>query len=187
MSLVRSFIAIEIEDRATLAKLIEARDRLTATGADIKPVEDQNIHLTLRFLGEIPISLVNWVCSELRGVEYNKFSMHVKGLGAFPTIQRPRVIWAGIAEGSQHVVELHKKIEDFLKKRGIEPEREEFIPHITLARVKGSRGINELVKAVLAMVDSDFGITPVSRVVLKKSVLTPRGPIYSDICAQDLK
>lgn len=187
MSLVRSFIAIEIEDGAALAKLIEARDRLTATGADIKPVEDQNIHLTLRFLGEIPLSLVNWICSELKDVEYNKFSMRVKGLGAFPTIQRPRVIWAGVAEGARQVTELHEAVEAILRKRGLEPEREEFIPHITLARVKGSRGINELVKALLAMADSDFGTSPVSKIVVKKSLLTPRGPIYSDICAHELR
>lgn len=183
---MRTFIAIEIENGDVLRKLIEARDQLLGVGADLKPVEDENIHLTLRFIGEIPAGLVKVLCHEISGVRYHRFQMHVRGVGAFPTLSRPRVIWAGVGEGSEDVISLYKLIEPIVRRLGVPAEREEFVPHITLARVKGPRNVDKLVKLLSSMVDTDFGYTEVTAVYVKKSVLTPRGPIYSNLCTVKL-
>ncbi|MEM0326811.1 MAG: RNA 2',3'-cyclic phosphodiesterase [Desulfurococcaceae archaeon] len=184
---VRTFVAVEIKNQAVLRKLIEVRNQLVATGAELKPVEDENIHLTLRFIGEIPLSLVRVLCSEISGIKYPRFQVHVKGLGAFPSPTRPRVLWAGVEEGGEKLVELHNLVENTVRRIGIPPDREEFVPHITLARVKGLRGLDKLVKTVMILQNTDFGYTEIDEVVVKKSVLTPSGPIYSNLCTVKLE
>lgn len=184
--LLRVFIAIEIENQEVLRGLIRIRDLIASSGADVKPVEDENIHLTLRFIGEVPGSVVEEVCNILASLKHSRFDMHVKGIGVFPTIHRPRVVWAGVAEGSSEVAMLHDMVEKELRRLRIPADREEFTPHITLLRVKSGRGVDKLVKLVDEFKDADFGVTPVERIVLKKSTLTPRGPIYTDICYKAL-
>ncbi len=184
--LLRVFIAIEIKNRDVLGSLIKVRDLIASSGADVKPVEDENIHLTLRFIGEVPRSTVEEVCKILTNLNHSKFDMHVKGIGVFPTIHRPRVVWAGVVDGASEVVKLHDLVEKELRRLRIPADREEFTPHITLLRVKSGRGVDRLVKIIEEFKDADFGTTPVERVVLKKSTLTPRGPIYTDLCYKEL-
>lgn len=185
--LVRTFIAIELKNQDVLRKLIEARNRLVETGAEVKPVEDENIHLTLRFIGEIPQGLVRVLCTEISKIKYPKFQISVKNIGAFPSMARPRVVWAGVEEGADKLRELHDIVESIVKRLGIPPDKEEFVPHITLLRVKGSRGIDKLVKAIAEMHDMEFGSTIVDEVFVKKSVLTSSGPIYSNLCSVKLE
>jgi 2'-5' RNA ligase len=183
---LRVFIAIEVEDQDVLRNLIRIRDLIASSGADVKPVEDENIHLTLRFIGEVPVSVVEEVCKVLANLKHSRFEMHVKGVGVFPTIHRPRVVWAGIAEGSSELTELHNMVERELHRLRVPADREEFTPHITLLRVKSGKGVDKLVKLIEEFKDADFGATPVERIVLKKSTLTPRGPIYTDMCYKAL-
>lgn len=179
---IRTFIAVEIKNTDVMRKLIEIRDYLLKSNAELKLVEDENIHLTLRFIGEISSSLVKVICAEISKIQVGRFQIHVKGVGAFPSILRPRVVWAGVEEGSDKLRELYLLVEERLRKLGIPREREEFIPHITLARVKGFRNIDKLTRILSELVNVDFGYTEVDEVFVKKSVLTPSGPIYSNIC-----
>lgn len=182
MALHRIFVAIDIPSADVVKKLAAVRDELVMTGADLKPVEDENLHITLRFIGEVEDEVVRKVCEALREIKFKAFGVRVKGLGAFPTVARPRVIWAGVAEGSRELVSLHLDVERKLRSLGIPPEREEFVPHITLARVKSPRKSRELADAIARYADYDFGFFEASRFVLKESTLTPRGPIYKDVC-----
>jgi len=184
--LIRTFIAVEVENKDVLRKLIEVRDQLAATGTDLKPVEDENIHLTLRFIGEVPAGLVKVLCNEISGLKFQQFQIHVKGLGAFPSPTRPRVIWAGVSEGSDKLVELYRLVETITRKLGVQPEREEFVPHITLIRVKGPRNVDRLLKVMNSLLDTDFGYSNVTEVYVKRSVLTPSGPVYSNLCSVKL-
>lgn len=185
--LVRTFIAIEIENKEVLSRLVEVRDQLLGTGADIKGVEDENIHLTLRFLGEIRRDVIGLLCEELSKLKFPKFRIHIRGISAFPLESRPRVIWAGIEEGSEKVIELNKLVESIIRKLGVPREREEFVPHITLARVKTHKNIERLVTLLRSLAGIDFGYSSVSSIHVKRSVLTPRGPIYSDLCSVHLE
>ncbi len=183
---VRTFIAVEIKNTDVLRKLIEIRDYLLTSNAELKPVENENIHLTLRFIGEIPVSLARAICTEISNLKVEKFQIHVKGIGAFPSPLRPRVVWAGVEEGADKLRELHLLIEEKLKRLGIPREREEFVPHITLARIKGTRNIEKLIKLLSEVVNVDFGYTVIDEVFVKKSILTPSGPIYSNLCSVKL-
>ncbi len=182
MSMVRTFIAIDIDDELR-SKLAQIRDYIASSKADLKPVATENIHLTLRFIGEIPLAKVEQLCNILdNNLKFKPFKIRVEGLGVFPNIHRPRVIWAGVTNGSNQLLELHETIENLLKRIGIPGSREKFVPHITLARVKGSRNISSLVKYIEQYLNEFFGEMIVREVKVKRSILTPKGPIYSDLC-----
>ena len=183
---IRAFIAIEIENPTVLSNLIKIRDMLTETGADLKPVEDENIHLTIRFLGHISyttLEVMKRILSELRE-RVKPFTMHVKGVGAFPSVSRPRVVWAGVERGVEELSAIRRFIdEEISRNRLIDVHRDqhEFSPHITLARVRSGRNIDRLVRLLEQYADYDFGESPVTQIKLKQSTLTPRGPIYKDL------
>lgn len=179
---LRVFVAVDVSDPHVLDQLSRIRDLLLESKADLKPVATENMHITLRFIGEIPMHLVNAICNDLINIEFEPFKIKIKGIGVFPNIARPRVIWAGVSEGVENLSRLHDLVEKIIRKHGIPPQREKFIPHITLARVKSGRNIPRLVKIIESIADADFGEVVVDRVILKRSILTPSGPIYRDIC-----
>jgi 2'-5' RNA ligase len=177
---VRAFIAVDIEEPAVVARLVRIRDSFVATGAPMKPVEDQNMHITLRFLGNIPLSLADEIERVIREARPRRVVIRLKGVGAFPSISRPRVIWVGVEEGEgfRELRRLYEEIERGLRRLGFRPEREEFVPHVTLARLKGSRNIDRVVKLLGELADVEVGEVVLESVRLKQSILTPRGPIY---------
>lgn len=181
--MVRVFIAIEIEDPQTLRRIIEVRDRVLACSKEIKMkgVEDENIHLTLRFIGEIPESMVEDIkkCIDLCS-SVSSFKMRIRGLGAFPSPSRPRVIWVGVEEGEDKLKKLWNLVEGCLSKL-VKPDRRGFVPHITIARVKVFRKSKCLASLISELQDLDLGESQITRVKLKKSTLTPKGPIYTDL------
>jgi len=179
---LRVFIAIDIEDPLVLSQLERVKEALVATGVPMKPVETHNIHLTLRFIGEVPRHRVDEIIEEvLKGIRGESFTMTLKGLGAFPSTARPRVVWVGVDEGGEIVQRLHDQIEEGLRRIGLPPARERFVPHITLARIKGSRNITALTRLIAEYSDYEFGRLRVDSIRLKKSTLTRRGPIYETL------
>ncbi len=177
-SYVRAFIAIDIEDPVLVSRLVSIRDAFVATGAPMKPVEDHNLHVTIRFLGNIPLSMVDDIYRVMESVPLRRFKIKLQGVGAFPSIVRPRVIWVGVTEGADELRRIYEAIEKGLRRLGFRPEREEFVPHITLARLKGSRNIDRVVKLLNQYSDVEVGEMVVDRIRLKQSILTPSGPIY---------
>jgi len=178
---IRSFIAIDIEDPILTERIEQVKNTILSSNADLKPVERENIHITLRFLGNIPLGLVDEIYRIMREVEFKPFSIHLKGLNAFPNINRPRVIWIGVEEGAEELKKIQKQLESKLRKIGIQPEKEEFIPHVTIARVRSGRNRDRLVKILLELTDIDIGFMTVNSIRLKQSILTPRGPIYKTL------
>lgn len=189
---MRCFIAIEIEDNTTLLEILRLKREISELDLDLKPVEDENIHLTLRFLGEISLTSVESVKSILSDVgnSFGRFEMEVKGLGAFPSIHRPRVIWVGVGRGSEEILDIRKFIDNELSRRGlrdIHRDELDFHPHITLARVRSARNIHLLQRLYSMYSEHLFGTSPVTRVKLKQSILRPQGPIYRDIYTVELR
>ncbi len=178
---MRIFIAVDIGDPRLISVIARMRDTIVGTGVPMKPVEEQNFHITLRFIGEVPESTVEEVKEILSRIEFPKFRVVLKGLGAFPSPSRPRVVWIGVSEGFEELKRIRDEIEAGLRKIGIKPERQEFHPHVTLARIKGSRGIARLSKLIEEYSDYEFGSFTVESVKLKKSTLTRHGPIYEDL------
>ncbi|MEM4723580.1 MAG: RNA 2',3'-cyclic phosphodiesterase [Candidatus Hadarchaeum sp.] len=112
----RAFIAIDI-DEPLRQKLAEVQNQLRETGGDFKMVEPQNIHVTLKFLGEIPDKKVEDIAEAIKkavaGIK--KFNMEIKKIGVFPNLNYVRVIWAGVEKGGEEIIALQKKIEKELQ------------------------------------------------------------------------
>lgn len=178
---MRCFISVDIEDPALLGALEEAQRRLEGTGADLKCVDRENIHITLRFLGEVREGLVDDLKRLISCTTFSPFRVELRGLGAFPHLRRPRVVWVGISDGVEELTAVFNRLEPELVRMGFRPERRGFSPHITLARVRSGRNRGRLVEEVTARADGVFGELEVGDIRLKRSVLTPRGPLYSTI------
>jgi 2'-5' RNA ligase len=178
---IRCFVAVEIVDTKILDNFLTLGKALTTTGAILKLIEAQNIHITLRFLGNISRNRVEEVIKLLDEVEFYPFDVELKGVGVFPNLRRVNIVWVGIEEGNVELVNAFNQLEEKLKGIGFKSDRRGFSPHITVARVSSGRNRDALVEMVSDWSDREFGGFRVNAIQLKKSVLTPRGPIYSTL------
>jgi 2'-5' RNA ligase len=185
---IRSFIAFDIEDEEIRRRFSEAQRMLVGTGADLKLVKPQNVHVTMRFLGNITLPLVDAVYEAMRKVSFTPFDIEIRGLGAFPRLQYARVIWAGIRRGKEQLERIFNQLEPQLRRLGFRADPRGFSPHLTIARVKSGRNKAELIHRIRESLDYEFGVVRAECLRLKRSVLTPKGPIYStlrEVCYQN--
>jgi 2'-5' RNA ligase len=181
---LRTFVALELKDEALRGRIGEMQEALQSTGAQLKAVEPQNLHITLKFIGEIPEPLVGNVIEPLKEVRVPPFSAHFRGLGVFPSPSRINVVWLGVIEGEERIRELSAQVNDKLAAFG---RPEPFKAHLTIARVKGGRNVSELASEVGRRADEEGGIVSLTEFQLKKSVLMPSGPVYSDLAVFPLR
>jgi len=182
---MRAFIALELSPqlREGLAGLM--KDLKGPRGIKGKWVPPENIHLTIRFLGEISQEQVEAVGNLLeegargRGV----FTLSLVGLGAFPNTFRPRVLWVGVKKGTEPLERLHNRLEEGLFRLGFPPDDKAFKPHLTLARFKNpSLEVRRKVHAVCReMGERSWGEMVVSSLVLYESILSPQGASYRKV------
>ena len=177
---MRLFIAIEV-DEGVRERLVEAQRQLAKAPCKVKWVEPQNLHLTLKFLGEVPDHQVRAIADAMTRAarDARPFEMKVAGLGTFPPKGVPRVVWAGVE--AMQVRPLHRRLEAALEALGHEREKRAFHPHLTLGRVKGREGTRELRSLIEDLAATEFGTAPVAQVVLMQSTLSPAGPTYTPI------
>jgi len=171
---MRAFIAVELgeEVRGRLADFAKALDF-----EGVKLVERENLHITLFFLGEIDDRTTVKVVEALGKVTVPRFTLSCKGVGVFPNPNFIRVAWAGCE--NENLTKIYEQLAPEMRK--LRYKIEPFRGHVTVARVKDPSA-KENVNAVLAKFrDFDFGACTVGRVVLKKSTLTPQGPVYEDV------
>jgi len=185
--MIRCFVAIEIGDavRKELSSLIE---ELKPFGTGIRWVKPENLHLTLKFLGEVSEERISKIEEVLNKVaaQSEPFTLHVRGTGRFPEKKRPRVIWAGVEDSGQ-LFQLQKAIEKALSELGFKEEDREFTGHITLGRVKEFSDQQRLIPILLRFKEKEFGIINVKEFVLMKSELRPDGARYERIGVYMLK
>ncbi|RJS78720.1 RNA 2',3'-cyclic phosphodiesterase [Candidatus Bathyarchaeota archaeon] len=178
---VRSFIAFDINDDEVLSKITDLQKFLIETGADLKLVEPKNIHITVRFLGNIRLGMVEKIYEVMKNVAFKPFNVRIHGIGAFPKLRYPRVLWAGITDGADKLRNIFNQLEPSLRGLGFAPDTRGFSPHLTIARVKSGRNKMKLIDCISKYVDFNFGIVRAECLRLKKSQLTPKGPIYSTL------
>ncbi|MCX8150777.1 MAG: RNA 2',3'-cyclic phosphodiesterase [Candidatus Bathyarchaeota archaeon] len=178
---VRAFLAFDIEDVAVKKKLEDVQLRLAQTGADLKLVEAENVHITVRFLGDVGVGVVDKVFEQMKKIQFKPFDVQISGLGVFPNLNFPRVVWAGIAGGSVQLQDVFTQLEPRLRALGFVADQKGFAPHLTIARVRSARNKSQLSDFVLKNSRYDFGSVKAVCLRLKRSELTPRGPIYSTL------
>jgi len=179
MEVVRAFLALEVAEDVKEG-IVELEEEVKASGADVKLVERENLHVTMKFLGDVTMDAVERVHEAMRTVKEVKFPLEVKGTGVFPNPRMVRVLWVGAGTGGEKVVSIFRQLDGEMAKMGFRRERD-FTPHITIGRVRSPRNREELLRVLGEYRGTVFGTTPVEKIVLKKSTLTPSGPVYSNL------
>lgn len=188
---MRVFVAIELppEIKDYLAKV---QVKLKTANADVKWVNPQNIHLTLKFLGEIDEKQLMEISRILEDTARDRSQFHIRlaSFGAFPNIKSCRVIWVGIDKGDAETKEIAKDLEREIEKIGIPKEERAFSSHITIGRMRSSLNRQKLTQALEKLASDSEGFpaeSPVTKITLYKSTLTPQGPIYKILKEVNLK
>jgi 2'-5' RNA ligase len=177
---MRLFVALELGD-AVRAAVRELADRLQRTRADARWVRPEGMHLTLKFIGEVPEEKLAPIRQALSTVRSAKpVVMEFRRLGYFPNERRPRVLWVGI-EASENLPELAAQMEAALEPLGVARENRPFAPHLTLGRFKSSQRLEQLQKEIAALPSTEFGRVESSEFFLFQSKLSPKGAEYTKL------
>jgi len=181
MEKIRAFLCIEITDTGILDEIKQVQDEFKHLRSKIKSTERENLHITLKFLGDISLETSEKIIALLDQVKFTGFDLTFNGIGCFPNIYRPRIVWIGTEAGTEAVKNIYSQIENQLSKFGF--KKEKFTSHITISRVKffDNGDSNKFVKLIESFKNKDFGTMNVSSFQLKKSTLTPKGPIYETL------
>lgn len=178
----RIFIAVPLDE--TLRDAIrDLQQHLEGAGAMARWIKPEHLHFTLRFLGEISLAQVARVKVAAREAagRIDPFAVTLHGLGAFPSLHRPQVVWAGVEEGKVPLQALAGHLQEALARQRFPAEPRPFRPHLTLARVKSTRNWGELVQALGAFKDEGIGTQQVETLIVFESHLTPKGPRYTPL------
>jgi len=175
----RAFVSADVEKSEKILSLLKG---LQKTNADLKLVNPESIHITLKFLGDTPESIVPDITEIIRKsvLGIPPFALKFRGMGAFPNLNRINVVWVGIFNPEQ-LTRIADLLDDKLAGLGFRKEGRRFSPHLTLARVKSPRNIEALQRLIAENRSIDCGDIAVESIRLKKSALTPAGPVYSTI------
>lgn len=189
---IRSFIAIELprEVKYELAqlgsKLMDARHPF------VKWVDIENVHLTLKFLGNVPGNQISEITEAIKEAVHgiSPFRLEISGLGAFPKMAQPRVIWVGISGETGKLLDLQQRMDSKLVPLGFAREKQSFVPHLTLARVRDNASLSDRKDFGRLLSSTKFEsrchIT-VNSINLMKSQLRPEGPVYSRLFTVSLQ
>ncbi len=179
---MRTFIAISLPQNVK-ARLAQLQETLKKSGADVKWVDPQNIHLTLKFLGEIDQQQIATITKAVEEVALTtgSFRANLNILGAFPKLEFARVIWVGLENGDSQSKVIAQALEEKIEMLGIPKEKREFSSHITIGRVRSFLKKDKLAQAITEE-NQNFGQEKlefaVTAITLYKSTLTPKGPAY---------
>lgn len=173
---MRLFVAVTLPDHVK-ERLAELVAELRACRADVRWVKSEAMHLTLKFLGNVDARELGDIGAALEQVagaaQPTRGQLH--DIGSFPHLSRPRVLWVGVQTSGNALAELHAALEGALAGLGFEPERRRFHPHVTLGRVRGTKGLRALREAVEKRQDFDAGEFPIDAIRLFESELGKGG------------
>jgi len=172
---MRTFVAIEVNNKDVLNSIHKIQTELNIKA---KPVELHNMHFTVQFLGEVSEEMIEKISDALNSIKFSEFSISFVSIGVFPKPNFPRVIWIGTNDGVNELEKLAEMIRLKLSQLGFSPDKK-FKPHVTIFRVKNK--IEDISDKLEKFSSYYFGKQTVSEIKLKKSELTPNGPIYTDL------
>ena len=180
MSQIRSFLAIDL-DEDLKPKINDLINEFQEIDAKVKYVELENLHLTLKFFGDIDDEGLNLLTEAIEKVvsKFKPFKINIKSCGAFPNKKHIRVIKLGI-EDDTILKDLHKKLDKEFVQLGFDKDKK-FSTHLTIGRVKSAKNKDLIKYCIEEFEDIEIGEMEVNQISLKKSTLTPSGPIYEDL------
>lgn len=188
---IRAFLAIQLPDDVTAA-LGHLADQVAQARVDgLKPVRPENMHLTLKFFGNVNARQIESIVETVTHTvnSFRPFTLRLGNVGAYPNNRSPRVLWVGLDGDVAPLQDAHRRIETALEQIAMEPDTREFRPHLTIARIRDRASHIERRKAAEALFSAEFrsGLpVPVDRISLMRSVLLPEGPQYTSLAEVSL-
>jgi 2'-5' RNA ligase len=176
----RTFIAVDLNP--TLRDAVVAMEHdLEAAGARLKWIKPAHLHFTLKFLGEISTAQVARarIAAREAATAAQAFPIRLESLGAFPSLQKPQVVWVGVGEGRDSLEALAARLEQQLARQRFPLDRRRFRPHLTLARVRDVRAWGDIVRALERLRDISLGSQVVDTLTVYESRLSPKGSSYT--------
>ena len=180
--MVRAFIAIDVDEK-TRVSIAKIQRELSESNVNLRNVDPANLHITMKFLGEVDNNTIDNIKTSLNDIasNFSLFRTSIEGLGVFPSLNYIRVLWAGVGVGSDNIINICQKIDKELTQFGFKKEKD-YTPHVTVSRIKSAKNKSYLLKLVENNRKTFFSEFDVTSIVLKESKLTPKGPIYSNLC-----
>lgn len=180
--MIRTFIAIDIP-RSTQEALDQVITEFRKTGAAVTWVKPGRMHLTLKFLGNVPEEKIDAISQAMTGAaeQSTSFVLRPVGCGAFPSMKNMRIVWVGLQGDLDLLKHFHRRLEEALEVLGFDREQRSFKPHLTLGRVKGAKHAEALRQAVLSQQDFALEAFDVLELVMYKSDLRPEGAHYTPL------
>ncbi len=181
MAGIRTFIAVDVPEDVK-ERIGELQDELRRFPGRLTWTRAQGIHVTLKFLGNVPPEQIDAIEAAVRRAASGKPKPHLRvaGTGAFPSWRRPRVLWVGLEDMDGVLGLVQKAVEEELGRLGFEPEGRAFTPHLTLARVKVAASVGEIVRRLRGR-EFDAGEFDVEEVLVMRSDLKPSGAEYTPL------
>ena len=179
--MIRAFVGVRIDPKIA-QKISEVQSQLKQSLTGIRWVAQENLHFTLKFLGGVEEEKIAPIIDAVeRAVRPSQpFSLTAGGIGVFPDIRRPRVLWVGLE--AQGLKVLAQEMETTLEPLGFAPEGRAFKPHLTIGRWRNTAAKTQRLEEVIdRWKDQDFGQSTVAEVVLFQSILKPNGAVYSPL------
>ena len=191
MPRIRTFIAVEL-GTSVIKRAGDLIDKLRVADAEVNWVRPQQMHLTLKFLGDVADTDTPDICNVVSQVarQFEPFEVICRGAGAFPDIQRPKTLWIGLGEGAEELKSLQAAIDDALKSElGYGREARGFHPHLTIGRVKNTspQGRGDLTDLLAKHKDFDADLAVIDEVVTFASFLDRKGPSHEALGRAELK
>ncbi len=183
---IRAFLAVQLPDDVTAA-LGHLADQIARAGVGgLRPVRPENMHLTLKFFGNVDARQVEAIVDTVTHTAktIRPFTLRLGNVGAYPNNRSPRVLWVGLDGDVALLQDAHRRVETALKQIGIKPDSREFSPHLTIARIRDRASHTERRRAAEALFSAEFrsGLpVPVDRISLMRSILQPEGPQYTSL------
>lgn len=176
----RIFLAIDIPEKIK-EQINNFNEKLKKLEINANFVEKENLHINLKFFGDTEEEKKEKIIETIKEVSenFNSFQLKAKDIGVFPNMNHIKVVWVGIEDKKDNLSNLQKELENEFEKIEIKKENRNFVPHITLCRIKLGKNIEKIIKAIKENKDNEFGTFAVENISLIKSELLPKGPIYT--------
>lgn len=185
MSQIRSFLAIDLDDdfKPKVNKIIKEFKKIDA---NIKFVDLNNLHFTLKFFGDIDTEGIDLISKKIEKVadDFEPFNIKISGCGTFPNNNHIKVIWIGV-ESDELLVQLHDKLDNEFAAIGFDKDKK-FSTHLTIGRMKSAKGKNQVRDIIEEFENVEIGEMNISNIAFKKSTLKHSGPIYENLKTYDL-
>ncbi|QTA83288.1 2'-5' RNA ligase [Desulfonema limicola] len=179
---IRSFIAVPLPE--SIKKHIQGiQNNIRLKGLKMRWVKLENIHLTLKFLGDIPLSDIDAVSRTMAQAaeSFTPMTLGVKGIGVFPGIKNPRILWAGMNGGTHSLIHFQQTLENSLIPLGFKKEKRSFKAHLTIARIKDRIFPKDIIQIIEKFGNFESEPFTAEEIILYQSLLKPTGPVYTGL------